>query len=61
MKKQPLHDYDRYKPTPTPYDPPIPDHEKYERRATRRGEIWGAIGWLLILLLGMILKRLVSP
>ena len=61
MKNQPLDDYDRYNPPPTPHDPPIPDHEKYERRATRRGEITGAIWWLLIILAGMILKRLLLP
>ena len=61
MRDQPLHDYDRYKPAPTRYEDPVPDYERHERRAQRRSEIWGVIFWLLILLLGMILKRLLSP
>ena len=58
---QPLHDYDRYKPAPTRHEDPVPDYERYERRAQRRAETRGAIFWVLIFLLGMILKRMLSP
>ena len=60
MKDEQIHDYDRYQPPPGKHSAPIGDYERYERAARRRELIWGGVGLVFILFLGMLLSRLVS-
>lgn len=70
MKDEQIHDYDRYQPPPRKHSAPVGDYDKhsapvgdyerYERAARRRELIWGGVGLVFILFLGMLLSRLVS-